>query len=98
LKEVGILVKDCCDAIKNYDEADIDRQFAKQKKDQANAFYENYTAMVKKLQELGQKINEKQKMYADLAIQSARASMASFSKGGQDSDQFMVNGATVEEE
>ncbi len=38
-------------------------------------------------------------MYADLAIQSARASMASFTKGaGGDMDQFMVNGVTREEE
>ena len=54
--------------------------------------------LVKKLQDIGQKINEKQKMYADLAIQSARASMNSMSSGKDaNTDAFMVNGTTIED-
>ena len=61
--------------------------------------------MVKKLQDIGAKISEKQKLHADLAIESARASILSQSmnqKEGVDAqaeaDQYMTNGAVIEEE
>ena len=46
--------------------------------------------------DIGQKINEKQKLYADLAIQSARQSMASTYDDNATND-VMVSGIAIDE-
>mmetsp|Transcript_14722 Transcript_14722/g.25048 ORF Transcript_14722/g.25048 Transcript_14722/m.25048 type:complete len:137 (-) Transcript_14722:212-622(-) len=51
------------------------------------------------MQDVGQRISEKEKQYADLAIESAKQSMVSVKDPSRDSiDQLMVAGVIIEEE
>lgn len=66
----------------------------KEKRDQLSAYQVNQSNLMKKLQNLGQKIKERQVQFAHLAIQNARASLGeSMNSIGEDNQgAYMVNG------
>lgn len=73
--------------------------FTQQRKDQLTAFTDANGVLVKKLKDIGTKIQEKQKMHAELAIQNAQASIVSISEQekNQGQDQYMTHGVTLEQ-
>jgi hypothetical protein len=54
-------------SISEFNEMQVPQDKISLKRDQYTAFTESNNALIKKLKDLGQKIQDKQKMYADLA-------------------------------
>lgn len=77
----------------------VPEEYSQKRKDQLTAFSDTNTTLVKKLKDIGTKIQEKQKMHAEMAIQNAQASIVSISESekaaGQ--DQYMTHGVTLEQ-
>lgn len=89
-------MKDCNTQIQDFKKLQVPDDYEKQKKEQLSAFTDSTNLLIKKLKDIGTKIQDKQKMHADLAIQSAQASMVSVSEHDRmtGQDEFMTHGVT----
>jgi len=88
-------MKTSSNEISDFGDLQVPQNLVKQKRDQFSAFSESHKGLMKKLKDIGLKIQEKQKMYADLAIQSAQASMVEARDDNKQQD-YMVDGITEE--
>ena len=89
------MIKTVSREIKEYGDLQVPAQHTKVKRDQHQAFLVQQNEFIKKLSIIGQKIQDKQKVYADLAIKTAKDSMVSVNDPNMNS--YMVDGITNEE-